>query len=103
MKAVTGLEGEIKQVLKTGKYILGYRKSIRAIKTGKAKAVVIASKIPKWMEDDVMYYAKLGEIPVIKFKGTSYELGMVCGKPFPVAVMAILDPGTSRITELAGE
>ena len=103
MKAVTGLEGEIKQVLKTGKYILGYRKSIRAIKTGKAKAVVIASKIPKWMEDDVMYYAKLGDIPVIKFKGTSYELGMVCGKPFPVAVMAILDPGTSRITELAGE
>ncbi len=103
MKAVTGLEGEIKQVLKTGKYILGYRKSIRAIKMGKAKAVVVASKIPKWMEDDVMYYAKLGEIPVIKFKGTSYELGMVCGKPFPVAVMAILDPGTSRITELAGE
>ncbi len=103
MKAVTGLEGEIKQVLKTGKYILGYRKSIRAIKMGKAKAVVIASKIPKWMEDDVMYYAKLGKIPVIKFKGTSYELGMVCGKPFPVAVMAILDPGTSRITELAGE
>lgn len=103
MKAATGLEGEIKQVLKTGKYILGYRKSIRAIKTGKAKAVVIASKIPKWMEDDVMYYARLGEIPVIKFKGTSYELGMVCGKPFPVAVMAILDPGTSRITELAGE
>jgi len=103
MKAVTGLEGEIKQVLKTGKYILGYRKSIRAIKTGKAKAVVIASKIPKWMEDDVTYYAKLGDIPVIKFKGTSYELGMVCGKPFPVAVMAILDPGTSRIIELAGE
>ncbi len=103
MKAVTGLEGEIKQVLKTGKYILGYRKSIRAIKTGKAKAVVIASKIPRWMEDDVRYYAKLGDIPVIKFKGTSYELGMVCGKPFPVAVMAILDPGTSRITELAGE
>jgi len=103
MKAVTGLEGEIKQVLKTGKYILGYRKSIRAIKTGKARAVVIASKIPKWMEDDVIYYAKLGDIPVIKFKGTSYELGMVCGKPFPVAVMAILDPGTSRITELAGE
>lgn len=103
MKAVTGLEGEIKQVLKTGKYILGYRKSIRAIKTGKARAVVMASKIPKWMEDDVMYYAKLGDVPVIKFKGTSYELGMVCGKPFPVAVMAILDPGTSRITELAGE
>ncbi len=103
MKAVTGLEGEIKQVLKSGKYILGYRKSIRAIKTGKARAVVIASKIPKWMEDDVVYYAKLGDIPVIKFKGTSYELGMVCGKPFPVAVMAILDPGTSRITDLVGE
>lgn len=103
MKAVTGLEGEIKQVLKTGKYILGYRKSIRNIKMGKAKAVVIASRIPKWMEDDIMYYARLGEIPVIKFKGTSYELGMVCGKPFPVAVMAVLDPGTSRITDLAGE
>ena len=96
------LEDEIKTVLKTGKVILGAKKSIKAIKLGKAKAVVIASLIPRHIEEDVKYYAKLSGVKVIRFKGSSYDLGTVCGKPFPITTIAILDPGESRILEVEG-
>ncbi len=96
------LEDEIKTVLKTGKVTIGAKRSIKAIKLGKAKAVIIASLIPKHIEEDVKYYAKLGGIKVIRYKGSSYDLGTLCGKPFPITTIAILDPGESRILEMEG-
>jgi len=100
MSEVSSLGNEIKLLLKTGKVIIGMRKALKALKLGKAKAVIIASKIPKQIEEDVLYYAKLGNIPVIRFDGTSYELGTLCGKFFPITTIAVLDPGESRILEL---
>lgn len=96
------LEREIKNVIRTGKYLLGSKSSLKAVLVGKAKAVVIASKILPTIEADVLRYANLGKIPVIKYPGTSYDLGLVCGKQFPVSVMAILDFGESRLAEVAG-
>ncbi len=96
------LEREIKNVIRTGRCILGSKRSLSAILRGKAKAVVIAEKILPAIEADVLYYAKLGGIPVVRYPGTSYELGLLCGKQFPVSVMAILDFGESRLAEVAG-
>ncbi|OYT46083.1 MAG: 50S ribosomal protein L30e [Desulfurococcales archaeon ex4484_42] len=101
-KETLSLENEIKTLLKTGKVIIGARKSIKALKLGKAKAVIIASLIPKYIEEDVKYYAKLGGIKIIRYKGSSYELGTLCGKPFPITTIAVLDPGESRILEVEG-
>ncbi|MEM2207659.1 MAG: 50S ribosomal protein L30e [Sulfolobales archaeon] len=94
------LEKEIKNVIRTGKYILGSKRSLRAVLTGKAKAIIVASKILPTIEADVIHYASLGRIPVIRYPGTSYDLGLVCGKQFPVSVMAILDFGESRFAEV---
>jgi large subunit ribosomal protein L30e len=33
----------------------------------------------------------------MEYEGTSVELGPVCGKPFTIAAMAILDVGESDI------
>ncbi len=96
------LEREIKNVVRTGKYILGSRRSLRAMLVGKTKAVVVAERILPTIEADVLHYAKLGGIPVVRYPGTSYELGLLCGKQFPVSVMAILDFGESRLAEVAG-
>ncbi len=96
------LEDEIRTLLKTGKVIIGAKRAIQAVKLGKAKAVIMASLIPKWIEEDIKYYAKLGNIKVIKYRGTSFELGTLCGKPFPITTIAVIDPGESRILELEG-
>ncbi len=97
---VTDIEREIVNALKTGKVVLGSRKTLKYVKTGKARAVIVASNAPPELRSDITYYARLGGIPVYIYPGTSLELGAVCGKPFTVASLAVLDPGTSRIIEL---
>ena len=94
------LEREIKNLMRTGKFVLGTRKSLRALLRGKAKAVVVADKILPAIEADVLHYAKLGGVPVIRFPGTSYELGLACGRQHPVSVIAVLDFGESRLGEV---
>ncbi len=97
---VTDIEKELVNALKTGTVVLGSRKTLKYVKTGKAKAVIVAANAPPELRSDIVYYAKLGGIPVYVYPGTSVELGAVCGKPFTVASLAILDPGSSRILEL---
>lgn len=98
MSSISGdLESEIKNVLKSGKVIIGFNKSLKAIMLGKAKALIIASKIPKSYSDDIRRYANLSGVPVINFPGSSKDLGLVCGKPFPISTITILDLGDSKL------
>ncbi|BAA30654.1 50S ribosomal protein L30e [Pyrococcus horikoshii] len=91
---------ELKKALETGKVILGSNETIRLAKTGGAKLIIVARNAPKEIKDDIYYYAKLSDIPVYEFEGTSVELGTLLGKPFVVASLAIVDPGESRILAL---
>ena len=98
--AVTDIEKELITAIKTGKVVLGSRRTIKLLKLGKAKAVIVAANAPPHIRNDIMYYAKLSNTPVYVYPGTSVELGMACGKPFMVASLAIIDPGSSRIVDL---
>ena len=100
---MTTLEYELRTAFKTGKVTLGSKSTIKNIKLGKAKVVVIAKNVDPNVKSDIMYYTRLAKIPVIEFNGTSLELGMLLGKPFPVQALAVLDVGESRIMELVGE
>ncbi len=99
MPRASSLDNELRRLLKTGKVVIGAKRSLDAIKLGKAKGVVLATKLPKYIEDDVLYYAKLSGIKVIRFPGSSYELGTAVGKPFPITTIAIIDPGDSNLLE----
>lgn len=83
------LEDEIQTALKNGKGILGFRKSIKFIKLNSPKLIVIANNIPKDMENDVMHNAKISKTKIEMFKGSSKELGVICGKPFPITTLVI--------------
>ena len=97
---VTDIERELVNALKTGEVVLGSKRTIKLVKLGKAKAVVIASNTPPKIVSEIMYYAQISKIPVYVYPGTSVELGALCGKPFTVASLAIIDPGSSRIIDL---
>jgi len=94
------LARELKVALNTGKVVLGSRQTIKAILRGEAKLVVVAANAPPQIKADVEYYARLAQIPVITFPGSSWDLGAACGKPFKVSALAIIDPGESSIMEL---
>jgi len=92
----------IRVAVDTGNVILGSKKSIQNLKLGKGKLVIIAENAPEDIKEDVEYYAKLSNIPVYVYNGSSVELGSVCGKPFTVTTLLIQDPGDSIILEIVG-
>lgn len=92
----------IRVAVDTGNVTLGSAKSIQSLKLGKGKLVIMALNCPEDIREDVNYYSKLSNISVYDYEGTSVELGSVCGKPFTVATLIIMDPGDSTILEVMG-
>ena len=94
------LNQPIASAVSTGKCRIGAKSSIDAVKKGEAKLVVVAANCPKNEADDIKRYAKLSEIKVQIFEGTSWDLGETVGKPFMVSAIAIIEPGDSKILKM---
>ncbi len=93
----------IRMAVDTGKVLLGVRDSLRSINSGESKLIVVASNTPMDVSLDVKRRAKLAGIPVYVFEGTSMELGSASGRPYPVSVMSIIEPGDSTILSVVEE
>ena len=65
-----------------GKYNLGYRETIRQLRQGKAKLVILADNTPQLRRSEIEYYAMLAKTGVHHYKGDNIELGTACGKYF---------------------
>jgi len=91
----------ITKTVKSGKVLFGAQSAINNAKIGKAKLIIVAANCPQKTREDVQYYCKLSNIPMIIYNGTSIELGAVCGKPFMVSALTIREQGDSNILKLA--
>ena len=80
---------DIKSALENDKVLIGKKRIIKDIKTKDLNLVIVASNCPDEIKKDLNHYAKIGEVNVQEFDGTSKELGTFCGKPFPIATIAI--------------
>ena len=86
---------------KTGKIQFGANNALRNAKTKKSKLIILASNCHPKTRECIEYYCKLSNIPVSIYKGSSVELGAVCGKPFEVSALSIKEPGDSNILKIA--
>jgi large subunit ribosomal protein L30e len=100
---VAGFEQELRTAYKTGKLSIGSKTTLKYLKHGKAKLVIVAKNSEPMLKKDIEYYASLSKTPVYWYEGTSFDLGMLLGKPFPIQAIAVLDPGDSHITEIVEE
>jgi large subunit ribosomal protein L30e len=83
------LTEDIQAAVKAGKATIGYRRSLKSIKTGSPKLVVIANNLPSDMKKNIEQNAKIGDVKVEVFDGTSTQLGVICGKSFPISTLVI--------------
>jgi len=83
------LEETIQEAVKSGKAVMGYNESVKFIKINSPKLIVIASNMDEKNRNEIEHSAKIAKIPVEIFSGSSKELGVACGKPFPISVLAI--------------
>ena len=79
----------------TGKVVFGERETEKAVKSGDAQLVIIASNYKNDFLDSGEH-----EVKMHRYKGNNMELGALCGKPFSVSALAILDKGSSNILSL---
>lgn len=79
--------------MKSGKYVLGYKQTLKMIRQGKAKLVILANNCPALRKSEIEYYAMLAKTGVHHYSGNNIELGTACGKYYRVCTLAIIDPG----------
>jgi large subunit ribosomal protein L30e len=86
---MTSINQEIKDAVKDRKLVIGSRSVMKSVKRGVLDNVVFAENCPEITRKDLEYYEKGGFVKIKPFKGTSLQLGEICGKPFNVLLIGI--------------
>jgi len=94
------VDRELRRAVRSGKVIIGSDKTIKAVKLGNAKLVVLASNYPRDLREKIERYGKLAGVSVYTYPKDNVALGLACGKPFPVSALSVVDPGDSSILRL---
>ncbi|XDB46793.1 hypothetical protein AB1E18_000408 [Capra hircus] len=92
-KSLESINSRLQLVMKSGKYVLGYKQTLKMIRQGKAKLVILANNCPALRKSEIEYYAMLAKTGVHHYSGNNIELGTACGKYCRVCTLAIIDPG----------
>jgi large subunit ribosomal protein L30e len=82
------------RALKTGTVVLGPVRTEKCVSEGTARMIIVARNCPTTIRTKIT--GKMNPF-IHTFEGSSLTLGNVCGKPFSVSTLAIIDPGESDI------
>lgn len=99
-KTVESINSRLQLVMKSGKAVLGYKTTLKALRQSKGKMVVISSNTPALRKSEIEYYAMLAKCNVYLYSGNNAELGTACGKYYRVSMLAVTDVGDSDILRL---
>ncbi len=89
----------LRQVVQTGEVHFGVRQAKKALKARTAQLIVVPENIPDEILDGIQDISK---VPLVRFAGSNFELGTVCGKPFSVSALTIIEAGESDILDSIG-
>ncbi|MDP2908983.1 MAG: ribosomal L7Ae/L30e/S12e/Gadd45 family protein [Nanoarchaeota archaeon] len=78
---------ELKKALKEKTVTFGTEKTLKMLKSGKAKQVFIASNCPEDVKNTITHYAKFNNVSVIALDIPNDEIGLTCKKPFSISVL----------------
>lgn len=87
------LNKALQKTIRTGKVLIGSNVSIVAAQKESTLAIVLAANCPPKIRAQIQDCGT----QVIEYPGRSVDLGVACGKPFPIASLTILDPGDSNV------
>ncbi|MEM3407915.1 MAG: 50S ribosomal protein L30e [Candidatus Micrarchaeia archaeon] len=95
------IEKSIRICVDTGKVEFGTRTCKYLAARGNAKLILLAGNCPKNLKNEIIEICKNSKVPYKELNYPSLELGSLAGKPFPVLMMAIIEPGDSEILKIA--
>jgi large subunit ribosomal protein L30e len=92
------VEKVIKNTIKKGKVIFGFKQTKESVDNSSAKLVVISKNCPN--SEIIKKLADKKKIPTYNSNLDSIDLGLTCGKAFSVSVFSVIDEGGSDILNL---
>jgi large subunit ribosomal protein L30e len=97
---MSSIDHELRLALSTGRVQIGSKIAIREMRRGRAQLAILSANCPIEKKEAIKNFGKLAKIPVLSHGKDSLDLGVLCGKPYPVSAIVINDPGDSRILNL---
>lgn len=79
----------IKSKIKQKRVIIGFNNVLKSIKNSNPNLIVLANNFPEEKKKIIKHNAKISGIEVKEHTQDNVNLGLICGKPFPVGVLAI--------------
>lgn len=93
---------EIRRAVDTGVVAFGFRSAEKNILKGKGEIVIISRNCPPRLSERIRHISQMAGIPFFEFEGSALELGSICGKPFLVSALLVLEKGKSKVLDLSG-
>lgn len=98
-KGAESINAKLVLAMKSGKYTLGAKSTMKNLRNGLCQAVIMSSNCPSVLRAQIEYYSLLSKSIVYTHSGNNNDLGTACGRFFPVSVLSIIDPGDSDIVD----
>ena len=89
------INSKLQLVIKSGKVSLGMKSTLKNLRQGRAKLVLISANTPPLRKSEIEYYAMLSKTAVHHYQGSNIALGTAAGKL--VRVGYVLSPGMLRL------
>ena len=91
-KGADNINSKLSLVIKSGKYTLGLKSTLKQMRAGRSKLVIISGNCPPLRRSELEYYAMLAKTPVHLYAGSNVALGTAAGKLFRVGYVCIPSP-----------
>ena len=98
------IDKNIKVAFKTGKIVHGKNQVLKQLRTEPFKMLLMANNCPKDLYNQINYYNSLAKSAdrmfVHRYKGSSWDLGLACAKPYMISIIGINNFGDSDLLTL---
>jgi len=97
------VDTNIKVAYKTGKILYGKNQVLKNLfRENKFKMLIVSNNCPSELMTQINHFNSLlkDKLFIYKYKGSSWDLGLACAKPYMISVMGIIDFGDSELISL---
>jgi large subunit ribosomal protein L30e len=91
---------EIRRAVDTGKVAFGTKQTKKLLLAGEGEMVIVSKNMPKNEKETLKQIANVESKKFYEYQEQGLVLGSVCGKPFTISAMLILDAGKSKVLEV---
>ena len=96
------IDTNIRVAYKTGKIIYGRNQVLKQLRNASFKMLIIANNCPADLISQLNHYNSLmkDKIFIHKYKGSSWDLGLACAKPYMISIIGVINQGDSALLSL---